>query len=120
MANAAILIEWGMPRDGRENKALEVFFSTMQNWEQWKAAGRIESFHTFGTLSGNMEQRAGFIVVMGTEQQIAALHKADDYRQQLVKVITIGVNVTITNCETGDAMATRMQRYATTLKSMGL
>lgn len=120
MANAAILIEWGMPRAGREQKALEVFFSALAKWEAWKAEGRIESFQTFGAQTGNYEERSGFVIVQGTQAQIEALQQAEDYRTEIVKVIAIGNNIRITSCETGDAMATRMQRYGTTLKSMGL
>ncbi|MCC7541850.1 MAG: hypothetical protein IT379_36865 [Deltaproteobacteria bacterium] len=120
MANAALLMEWGMPRQGREHKALEVFFASMAQWEGWKAAGKIESFEVFGTLTGNYESRSGFLIARGTSAQITALQESEEFRQALVKVITIGNDVRLTNLETGDAMASRMQRYATTLKTLGV
>jgi hypothetical protein len=120
MTNGAIVIEWGMPRQGREQKALEVFFSSMQKWEAWKSAGRIASFQPFGTLTGDYDKRSGFVLVQGTNQQIEALHQAEDYRQLVVEIINIATHVNVTMCETGDAMATRMQRYGGSIKSMGL
>jgi hypothetical protein len=120
MANAALLIEWGMPRDGREMKAMEVFFSAMQKWDTWKGAGRISGFEVFGTLTGDYDTRSGFLIASGTTAQIAALQHSEDYRQEILKVVNIGRNVTVTACETGEAMTTRMQRYAGSLKGMGL
>ena len=119
-ANAAIVIEWGMPRQGREHKALEVFFAAMQKWEDWKAAGRIAGFQTFGTLTGDYDHRSGFLLAQGTQQQIEDLQRSEDYRQEILKVVNIGTNVNIVVCETGDAMMSRMQRYGSSIKSMGL
>ena len=120
MINGAIVIEWGMPRQGREQKALEVFFSSMQKWEEWKSAGRIASFQPFGTLTGDYDKRSGFVLVQGSSQQIEALQQAEDYRQVVLAVVNIATHVNVTVCETGDAMASRMQRYGSSVKSMGI
>jgi len=120
MNNGAIVIEWGMPRQGREQKALEVFFSTMQKWEEWKSAGRIASYQPFGTLTGDYDKRSGFVLLQGTGQQMEALQHAEDYRQAVLGVINIATHVHVTVCETGDAMTSRMQRYGNSVKSMGI
>jgi hypothetical protein len=41
---------------------------------------------------------------------------SEDFRTRLNHVIIVGHNVTVTLCETGDAMTSRMQRYGKSLK----
>jgi len=117
MANdSALMIEWGMPIEGRETKALEEFMNHVQWWTQLKSSGKISDFRIYGPLVGNIEQRAGFIIIEGTDKQIHDLHTSEEFRSNLNKVIIVGHNINVTLLETGDAMTTRMQRYGKNLK----
>jgi hypothetical protein len=117
MANptSALMVEWGMPKDGRETKALEEFMTHVAWWNQLKASGKIADFRAYGPLTGEFN-RAGFVVLEGTEKQISELHNSEEFRTNLNRVFLVGNNITVTLLETGDAMTTRMQRYGKALK----
>jgi hypothetical protein len=114
--NSALVVEWGMPIEGRETKALEEFMNHVGWWTQLKTSGKIADFKIYGPLTGNMTKRAGFVIVEGTDKQIHDLHMSEDFRSRLNNVIIVGHNIGVTICETGDAMTTRMQRYGKSLK----
>ena len=114
--NSALMIEWGMPIEGRETKALEEFMTHVAWWTQLKEGGKISDFRIYGPLVGNIQERAGFIILEGTDKQIHELQASEEFRSNLNKVIIVGHNVTVTTLETGDAMTTRMQRYGKSLK----
>ncbi len=117
-ANQALMIEWGMPIEGRELKALEEFMTSMQYWAELKSTGKISDFRTYGTTTGNLQERAGLVILEGTTKQIDALRADEAFRVRFNHVINIGHNINMTLCEMGDDMTTRMQRYGTTVKSV--
>lgn len=119
MATHAIMIEWGMPIEGRESKALEEFMSTMGWFTQLQEGSKIERFATYGTLTGNMADRTGLAIVEGSKKQIDALRHDEEYRVRLNRLITIGHNIQIQLLETGDQMPTRMMRYGKVVKEIG-
>ena len=53
MANCALMIEWGMPIEGRETMALEMFMASVQWWTELRDKKKIEGFRTYGPLTGN-------------------------------------------------------------------
>jgi hypothetical protein len=114
--NSALMVEWGMPIEGRETKALEEFMTHHNWWSQLKSSGKIADFRTYGPLTGHFNERAGFVILEGTEKQIQELHSSEDFRVRINHVMMIGHNIQVTLLETGDAMMTRMQRYGKGLK----
>jgi len=120
MADSAIFMQWGMPFAGRETKALEEFTVNMGWWEQLKKDGKIESFSTFGMLTGNHQAVSGFAIVQGTEKQMTELMATEDYRKRTVRVAALVDNFSVHLTETGDKMMSRMQRYGMSLKELGL
>ena len=116
----ALMIEWGIPRQGRETKALEEFMTHVAWWTELKQSGKIAEFRTFGHLTGNVDERAGFVLIEGSEKQIHDLQTSEDFRSRLNRVIIIAENVHITELETNDAMTARMQRYGKSLKDVGV
>ena len=117
MANptSALMIEWGMPKDGRETKALEEFMTHVAWWTQLKTSGKISDFRTYGPVTGDFE-RAGFVILEGSEKQIDELRHSEEFRVNLNRVFLVGNNLTVTLLETGDAMTTRLQRYGKAIK----
>lgn len=116
--NSALLIEWGMPMQGRETKALEEFMTHVAWWSELKGSGKIADFRVYGPLTGNIEARAGLVVLEGSEAQIHALQTSEEFRARLNHVYIVGHSVSVTLCETGDAMTSRMQRYGKSLKDV--
>jgi hypothetical protein len=114
-STSALMVEWGMPKDGRETKALEEFMNHVSWWTQLKTTGKIADFRTYGPVTGGFE-RAGFVILEGTDKQIEELRSSEEFRTNLNRVTLIGNNIGVTLLETGDAMATRMQRYGKAVK----
>ena len=114
--NSALLIEWGMPIAGRETKALEEFMTHVAWWTELKTTGKVADFKAYGPLTGDLEARAGLVILEGTQKQITELHASEEFRTRLNHVMIVGHNIRVTLCETGDAMPSRMQRYGKSLK----
>ena len=114
-STCALMVEWGMPKDGRETKALEEFMTHLAWWTELKTSGKISEFRTYGPLTGDFK-RAGFVLLEGSDDQIEKLRASEAFRTNLNRVLLIAERVEVTILETGDAMATRMQRYGKTLK----
>ncbi len=114
--NTALLIEWGMPIEGRETKALEEFMNHVAWWTELKTSGKIADFKIYGPLTGNHADRAGLVIVEGTQKQITDLHMGEEFRARLNHVMLVGHNIRVTLCETGEAMMPRMQRYGKAVK----
>ncbi len=116
-ATSGMMIEFGMPIEGREMKALEEFMTSMAYWAGLKQGGKISEFRSYGTMTGGFNDRSAFVILEGTDQQIHDLRMSEEFRTRINRILTIGHNVHVTLLEFGDAMATRMQRYGATLKS---
>jgi hypothetical protein len=116
--DTALMVEWGMPTPGRENRALEEFFAHVQWWSELKAKGTIAEFRIYGTNTGDLGSSAGFVIVEGTKAQIEAFAGSDDFRKSLSKVSLITQHVCVRTLDTGDAMTKRMQIYGSALKEL--
>jgi hypothetical protein len=81
MADAGLFIGWGPPVRGREAKGLEVFNQAISFFGDQQEAGAIESQEAvlIGPHGGDLY---GFILLRGSEEQIAEL-RADDGFQRL-------------------------------------
>jgi hypothetical protein len=117
MANptCALMVEWGMPKDTRETKALEEFMSHMSWWTQLKTSGKIAEFRTYAPITGDYK-RAGLVIIEGTEKQIDELRHSEEFQVNMNRVLLVANDIQVTILETGDKMGTRMQRYGKTVK----
>jgi hypothetical protein len=113
-----MMIRWGTPIAGRELKAVEVFMSHMQWWNELKSSGKIEEFKTFGTLTGNFGTNSGFVLIEGSQRQIGELMASEDYRVRLNTVIACVDQLECVMLESGDAMKSRMERYGKAVKQI--
>jgi hypothetical protein len=77
MADAGIFIGWGAPVRGREERGLEVFQEALALEAALQQEGAIESFEVvlLGPHGGGL---AGFVLVRGSQEQIAAVRERDD------------------------------------------
>lgn len=116
--NSALLIEWGMPIEGRETKALEEFMAHVAWWTELKSTGKVADFRIYGPLTGDLSDRAGLVILEGTQKQVSELHMSEEFRARLNHVSIVGHNIRVTVCETGEAMTPRMQRYGKSLKEV--
>ena len=77
MADRMLLVSWGMPVRGLEERGLEVFNEALGLLGRMQQDGRIESFDVaLLTPNGDIN---GFIVVRGTAQQIDAVRQDEEF-----------------------------------------
>lgn len=78
MAEAALFVGWGSPIPGREAKGLEVFNEALAYQGDRQQAGEIESFEV-AFLTPHGGELSGFILIRGSEDQIGALLRREDF-----------------------------------------
>jgi hypothetical protein len=77
MADRILLVSWGMPVRGLEERGLQVFNEALGLLGRMQQDGRIESFDVaLLTPNGDMN---GFIVVRGSAAQIDAVRQDDEF-----------------------------------------
>jgi hypothetical protein len=110
MADAGIFIGWGPPIHGRESKGLEVLGEALAYYGKAEADGRIESHETVlvGPHGGDL---SGFILVRGSDAQLAALRAEDDFARIVTRASLVVQNVGVTDAVLGGGMEEAIGRY---------
>ena len=80
MAESALFVGWGTPVRGRETKGLEVFSEALTFHGQCQQAGEIDSFDVV-LLTPHGGELNGFILIKGSEEQIEALMRREDFQR---------------------------------------
>ena len=80
MADAGLFIGWGQVVRGREDRALDVFNETIELYGQMQSDGRIESFEVC-LLQPHGGELGGFELIRGSEEQIDALRRSEDFER---------------------------------------
>jgi hypothetical protein len=103
MAVAGLFIGWGEPITGREAKGLEVFAEALAYYGKAEQDGRIESQETvlLGPHGGDL---GGFILVRGSEAQIAALRVEDEFERITTRAALVVQNVGVVDAAVGDGV----------------
>jgi hypothetical protein len=110
MADAALFTGWGPPVRGREQIGLGVFNDALAFWGKQKESGGIEDFEvTFLTPHGG--DLAGFILVKGSEEQIAAIRASDEFARLNVRAAQIVENFGVIDAVSGDAVGDQVALY---------
>jgi hypothetical protein len=103
MAEAGLFIGWGEPVTGREAKGLEVFAEALAYYGKAEQDGRIESQETvFLTPHGG--DLAGFILLRGSEAQIAAIRVEDEFERVITRASLVVQNVGVVDAALGDGV----------------
>jgi hypothetical protein len=110
MAEAGLFIGWGEPVTGREAKGLEVFAEALGYYGKAEQDGRIESQEVvlLGPHGGDL---AGFILVRGSEEQIAALRAEDEFERLITRASLIVHNVGVVDASVGDGVQAAVGVY---------
>lgn len=110
MADAGLFIGWGQVVRGREDRALDVFNETIELYGQLQGDGRIESFEP-SLLQPHGGDLAGFVLLRGSEEQIDAVQRDEDFMRVMQKADLIVDNLGIIPAEIGDGLARGISRY---------
>ena len=109
MADRAVVISWGGPVAGREERGLEVFNEAIGFYGKCQQEGRIESFDVV-LLVPNAGMN-GFITLKGSADQLNALKEDDDYRRILTDANLIVKNMCVVDGAANEGVADFVQRY---------
>ena len=109
MADRVVVISWGSPRPGREERGLDVFNEALGFYGRCQQEGRLESFDVV-LLTPNATMN-GCITVKGTVEQLNALKEDDDYRRILTDAALVCENVCATDGATNEGVAQMIQTY---------
>ncbi len=110
MADRVLLLSWGAPVRGREERALEVFNESMGYWGRAQQEGRIESFDVcLFVPNASMD---GFLRINGSAEQLAAIKEDEGYERLMIDTGLIIDNMQIYEGWANEAVARQMQMYA--------
>lgn len=109
MADRVLLVSWGRPVQGREERGLEVFNEALGYYGRWQQEGRIESFDV-ALLEPN-DGLDGYIQLHGSAEQINALMLEDDFRRVTVDATLAVDGLRIIEGFTNAGVAREMARY---------
>jgi hypothetical protein len=110
MADAGLFIGWGQVVRGREDRALEVFNETIELYGQMQSDERIESFEVC-LLDPHGGDLGGFELVRGSEDQIDALRRSEDFQRINTKASLVVDDLGIIDASLGEGLGRAMAIY---------
>jgi hypothetical protein len=110
MADAALFIGWGTPVRGRESKGLEIFNEALAFHAECQQAGEIESFDV-ALLTPHGTEPDGFIMVRGSEDQIDALMRREDFQRINIRASLVVDCFSVVPAIVGDTLGEQMAIY---------
>jgi hypothetical protein len=110
MADAGLFIGWGQIVRGREERALGVFNETIELYGQWQEDDRIESFEVV-LLEPHGGDLAGFVMLRGSEEQIAELRSDDDFQRVMQRADLVVERLGIVSASIGAGIQRQIETY---------
>jgi hypothetical protein len=110
MAEAGLFVGWGQIVRGRETKGLGVFGDAVGFWTAQQESGAIEGFETvlLGPHGGDL---AGFILVRGSSEQIAAVRANEDFQRINARAAAVVDGLGIIDAVLGDGIGAAMTMF---------
>ncbi|HEX3279372.1 MAG TPA: hypothetical protein VHR40_12685 [Thermoleophilaceae bacterium] len=110
MADSVLMITWGAPVHGREERGLDVFNESMGLYGRFQQEGRIESFDVaILEPNGLMD---GFIALRGSAEQLAALRQDEEFRRTTVDASLIVQDLQLIDGTMGEGVARDIAMYS--------
>jgi hypothetical protein len=110
MADAGLFIGWGEVVRGREDRALDVFNETIELYGQMQSDGRIESFEVV-LLDPHGGELQGFVLLRGSEDQIDALRRDDDFLRLMTRASLLVDDLGLVRASLGEGLARQIAIY---------
>ena len=110
MADAGLFIGWGQVVRGREDRALEVFNETVELYGQMQSDGRIEDFEVC-LLDPHGGELGGFELLRGSEDQIDAVRRSEDFQRAITKASLVVDDLGIVGAALGEGLMRAMAIY---------
>src|SRR5690348_10942589 len=109
MADRVLVVSWGTPVRGREERGLEVFNEAIGLLGRMQGDGRVEKFDV--VLFEPNGRVNGYIAVHGSAEQLGALVEDDEFRANTVDAQLIVDELKHTMGVTNEGIAREMERY---------
>jgi len=109
MADRVLMISWGEPVRGREERALEVFNESIGLLGRMQQDGRLESFDVI--LLNPNGSTGGHIVLKGSAAQIAALDVDEEFTRNTIDASLIVDDLAHSVGYTNEGVAQQMAMY---------
>jgi hypothetical protein len=103
MATGALVIGWGPPVRGREQKALQVFNESIEYYTRLQQQGTIESFEPVA-LEPHGGDLDGFVIVRGDREKLNALRSSEEFIRLTNRAIQIVDNFGIITAYIGEEL----------------
>ncbi|HJT37184.1 MAG TPA: hypothetical protein VJ818_02060 [Actinomycetota bacterium] len=100
--NGALIVTWGSNEPGREARGLEVFGKALAHFDELAKKGRIHGHKEYISLTGNVDQLAGVMVVEGAVEELVKIQTEDATRTLLIEAASVTKNFTATLASGGD------------------
>ncbi len=110
MATAGMFVCWSTPVRGREEAGLDVFNEAVALEAQLQEEGAIESFEVV-LLSPHGGGPNGFILVRGSEDQIAAVHQREDFQRINARASLVVDDFGVVDAALGEGIAEQLSNY---------
>ena len=110
MAKGALFVGWGPAVVGREGKALQVFGEAIEYHMQLQARGTIDSFEPVA-LDPHGGDLAGFLVVKGDRNKLAALLVDDEFVNLNARAQLVVTNFGVVLGHTGEDLQRLFQEF---------
>ena len=110
MADRVLLISWGRPIPGREERGLEVFNEAVGLYGRKQQEGKIEGFDV-ALMVPNGGRLDGYIAVRGSIDQLALLQEDEEYQRNMVDASLIVEDLAISAGYTNEGVARQMELY---------
>jgi hypothetical protein len=110
MADAGLFIGWGDVVRGREDRALDVFNETIEFYGQLQSDGRIEDFEVV-LLEPHGGELQGYAMLRGSEDQIAAIRRDEDFERLMTKASLIVDDLGYIGAAIGASLARAISIY---------
>jgi hypothetical protein len=110
MADSGLFIGWSTPVRGREETGLDVFNEALTLQTQLQEQGAIEGFDVvlLGPHGGGL---AGFILVRGSGEQIAALREMEEFLRINTRAAMVVDDLGVIDAAIGEGVAEQIGRY---------
>jgi hypothetical protein len=110
MADAGLFIGWGQVVRGREGRALDVFNETVEFYGQLQSDGRIEDFEV-ALLQPHGGELAGYAMLRGSEEQIDAIPRDEDFQRLMQRADLIVEGLGIVPALIGEGLGRGIAMY---------
>ena len=109
MADRVLMVTWGRPIPGREERGLEVFNEALGLYGRKQQEGKIEGFDV-ALLSPNGVMD-GYIAVRGSVDQLSLLQEDEEFQRNMVDASLIVEDLCLTAGYTAEGVARQIEIY---------